>query len=206
MNIHEYQARQLLRDYGVPVKPDITVISAAEVEQKLGALQGPPWIVKAQAHTGGRGKAGGVKLAKSKSEAMQYTAAMLGMTLVTPQTGPVGKLVRKVMVAEDTDIVKEFYLGLLADRAAAGYVFVGSIEGGVEIEKVAAEAPEKIVRIAVDPVSGYRPYHGAEMARRLGFAGAQAKQLRGIMAGMFRLFIEKDASLVEINPLVRSAD
>src|SRR5512136_1082681 len=104
MNIHEYQARQLLRDYGVPVKPDFTVTAAAEVESKLGGLKGPPWIVKAQAHTGGRGKAGGVKLAKSKGEAMQHAAAMLGMTLVTPQTGPKGKLVRTVMIAEDTDI------------------------------------------------------------------------------------------------------
>jgi succinyl-CoA synthetase beta subunit len=206
MNIHEYQARQLLRDYGVPVKPDFTVTAASEVEQKLGALQGPPWIVKAQAHTGGRGKAGGVKLAKSKSEAMQHTAAMLGMTLVTPQTGPKGKLVRAVMLAEDTDIAKEYYLGLLADRASADYVYIGSTEGGVEIEKVAAEAPEKILKVHVDPIAGYRPYHGAEMARKLGFTGAPAKQLSAVMAGMFRLFTEKDASLVEINPLVRAAD
>ncbi|MRR09311.1 ADP-forming succinate--CoA ligase subunit beta, partial [bacterium] len=131
---------------------------------------------------------------------------ILGMTLVTPQTGPAGKLVRTVMVAEDTDIAKEYYLGLLADRASADYVFIGSTEGGVEIEQVAAKTPEKIVRVHVDPIAGCRSYHGAEMARKLGFTGALAKQLGAVMAGMFRLFTEKDASLVEINPLVRSAD
>jgi len=206
MNIHEYQARQLLRDHGIPVKPDFMATSVDEVEQKLSRLIGPPWIIKAQAHTGGRGKAGGVKLAKSREEALAHSKNILGMTLVTPQTGPKGKLVRRIMVAEDTRIAKEYYLGFLADRATASYIFIGSTEGGVEIEKVAAETPDKIIKVAVDPVSGYRAYHGMEMARRLGFKGALAKQLGQVMSGMYQLFISKDASLVEINPLVRTPE
>jgi len=206
MNIHESQARQLLRDHGIPVKPDFMATSVDEVEQKLSRLIGPPWIIKAQAHTGGRGKAGGVKLAKSREEALTHSKNILGMTLVTPQTGPKGKLVRRIMVAEDTRIDKEYYLGFLADRATASYIFIGSTEGGVEIEKVAAETPDKIIKVAVDPVAGYRAYHGTEMSRRLGFKGALAKQLGQVMSGMYQLFISKDASLVEINPLVRTPE
>jgi succinyl-CoA synthetase beta subunit len=180
--------------------------SAGEVEQRLGEVHGPPYVIKAQVHSGGRGKAGGIKLARDHDEAISFSNQVLGMTLVTAQTGPAGKVVRRILVTEAAKVDKEYYLSLLIDRAAASYVFVGSVEGGVEIEKVAAETPEKIRKVGVDPMTGYRPYHGAEMARQLGFSGDLAKQLGSLMAGMFKLFVEKDASLVEINPLVRTKE
>jgi succinyl-CoA synthetase beta subunit len=204
MNIHEYQAKELLQSCGVPTDGGFMAQSAGEIERRLGEVHGPPYVIKAQVHSGGRGKAGGIKLAKDRDEAVGFARAILGMTLVTAQTGAQGRVVRKVLVTEAAQVDKEYYLSLLIDRAAACYVFVGSTEGGVEIEKVAAEAPGKIARVPVDALSGYRAYHGAEMARRLGMSGDLAKQLGAVMAGMFKLFAEKDASLVEINPLVRT--
>ncbi|MDI6739752.1 MAG: ADP-forming succinate--CoA ligase subunit beta [Candidatus Edwardsbacteria bacterium] len=206
MNIHEYQAKDLLRAYGVPVDHGFMADSVEAVESRIHDIPGPPYVIKAQAHTGGRGKAGGVKLANTRDEAVAYAKSILGMTLVTPQTGSKGKLVRKILVTEAAKIEHEYYIGFLIDRASCRYAFIGSTEGGVEIEKVAAETPEKIAKITVDPISGFKPYHAAEMARRLGFSGDLAKQLNALMAGMYRLFAEKDASLVEINPLVKTKE
>ncbi len=208
MNVHEYQAKDLFRAYSIPVDQGFMAQSASEVEKRLHnhELHDPPYVVKAQAHTGGRGKAGGIKVAKTREEAIEAAGKILGMTLVTPQTGPQGKLVRKILVTEAAQVAKEFYLSLLIDRAWQDYVFVGSTEGGVEIEKVAAESPQAIAKVHVDPLAGFKPYHGLAMAKRLGFSGELAKQLVSTMAGMFRLFIEKDASLVEINPLVLTKD
>jgi succinyl-CoA synthetase beta subunit len=204
MNIHEYQAKELLKSYGVATDGGFMAMSADEVETRIGGVQGPPYVIKAQVHSGGRGKAGGIKIARDRAEAAGYANQILGMTLVTAQTGAKGRIVRKVLVTEAAKVAKEYYLSLLIDRAAASYVFVGSTEGGVEIEKVAAETPEKIAKVQVDALSGYRAYHGAEMARRLGLSGDLAKQLGASMSGMYKLFVEKDASLVEINPLVRT--
>jgi succinyl-CoA synthetase beta subunit len=208
MNVHEYQAKDLFRTYGIAVDQGFMAQSASEVEKRLHdhELHEPPYVVKAQAHTGGRGKAGGIKVAKSPAEAVEAARQIIGMTLVTPQTGPAGKLVRKVLVTEAAGIAKEYYLSLLIDRASQDYVYVGSTEGGVEIEKVAAEKPGAIVKVQMDPMAGFRSYHGLAMAKKLGFSGEQTKQLMAIMAGMFRLFTEKDASLVEINPLVLTKD
>ncbi|MBI4725865.1 succinate--CoA ligase subunit beta [candidate division TA06 bacterium] len=232
MNIHEYQAKELLKTCDVATDAGFMAQSAGDVEKRLGEVHGPPWVIKAQVHSGGRGKAGGIKLARDQAEAFGFANQILGMTLVTAQTGAKGRIVRKILVAEAAKVDKEYYLSLLIDRAAASYVFVGSTEGGVEIEKVAAETPDAIARVYVDPLSGFRTYHAAEMARKLGFSGdlpagcslsspkrmfgsAQAgplasiglaKQLSAIMAGMFKLFVEKDASLVEINPLVKTKE
>ncbi len=203
MNVHEYQAKDLFRTFGIAVDQGFMAQSAPEVEKRLHdhELQDPPYVVKAQAHTGGRGKAGGIKMAKSTDEAVEAAGRILGMTLVTPQTGPAGKLVRKVLVTEAAQVDKEYYLSLLIDRASQDHVFVGSTEGGVEIEKVAVEKPEAIAKVHVDPLSGFRGYHGMAMAKRLGITGDLTKQLTAIMTGLYRLFTEKDASLVEINPL-----
>jgi succinyl-CoA synthetase beta subunit len=206
MNVHEYQAKVLFRAHGIAVDQGFMATTADQVEERLHEIKGPPWVIKAQAHTGGRGKAGGIKIASSKEEAVESARKILGMTLVTPQTGPQGKLVRKILVTEAAQVEREFYLSLLIDRAARDYVFVGSTEGGVEIEKVAAEKPQAIAKVHVDPLSGYRSYHGLAMARSLMFFGDRAKQLSAIMSGMYRLFTEKDASLVEINPLVQTKD
>ena len=206
MNIHEYQAKELLKAYGVATDGGFMAQSAGDVEQRLGEIHGPPYVIKAQVHSGGRGKAGGIKLARDHDEAISFANQVLGMTLVTAQSGPAGKVVRRILVTEAAKVEQEYYLSLLIDRSAASYMFVGSTEGGVEIEKVAAQSPEKIRKVGVDPMTGYRPYHGAEMARHLGFSGDLAKQLGALMAGMFKLFVEKDASLVEINPLVRTKE
>lgn len=204
MNIHEYQAKQLFRTFGIPVDQGFMAQSASEVERRLHEheIHDPPYVIKAQAHTGGRGKAGGIKVANSPAEAVEAARKILGMTLVTPQTGPQGKLVRKILVTEAAQVEKEFYLSLLIDRAFQDYVFVGSTEGGVEIEKVAAENPSAIAKVHIDPLTGYKPYHGLAMAKSFKFDPELTKQLSAIMSGMFRLFVEKDASLVEINPLV----
>lgn len=206
MNIHEYQAKELLKSYGVPVDRGFMVQSLDEIERKLNELPGPGYVIKAQIHSGGRGKGGGVKLARNKEETLGHAKNILGMNLVTNQTGPGGKLVRRLLITEAIDIDKEYYISLLIDRAVYKYVFVASTEGGMEIEKVAQEKPDSIIKIYIDPFSGFKNFHGAEMADRLGFSGELAKQLIGIMRGLFNLFIEKDASLVEINPLVKTKE
>jgi succinyl-CoA synthetase beta subunit len=206
MNVHEYQAKELLKSYGVPVDRGFMVQSLEEIAGVLDQLPGPGYVVKAQIHSGGRGKGGGVKLAQGKDQALQQAKNILGMNLVTNQTGPGGRLVSRLLITEAVNIDQEYYLSLLIDRAVCKYVFVASTEGGMEIEKVAEEKPDSIIKIHVDPFSGFKNFHGLEMAGKLGFSGDQTKQLTGIMRGLYNLFIEKDASLVEINPLVKTKD
>lgn len=202
MNIHEYQAKELLKSCGVPVNQGFVTDTLVGLDEKLDTLPGPCYVVKAQVHSGGRGKAGGVKFAKNKNEAKTHAKNILGMKLVTNQTGPAGKIVQKILITDATEIAKEYYISVLIDRSTAKYVFVASTEGGVEIEKVAEESPDKIIKIYVDPISGIKPYHSVNMARKLGLEEGPAKQMAKIMEGMYQLFITKDASLVEINPLV----
>ena len=202
MNIHEYQAKELLAKYGVPVQPGgvaYTAAEAAEVAQRLG---GGLWAVKAQIHAGGRGKAGGVKLVRSPEEAGAAAAGMLGKRLVTHQTGPQGRDVKRVYVEAASDIARELYLALSVDRTSGRTTLIAAAEGGVEIEELAARAPEKILRLAIDPATGIEPFHGRRLAFELGLGGAQVRAMVALVGGLFRAFSELDASLVELNPLV----
>jgi len=202
MNIHEYQAKELLRKFGVAVpKGGIAYIAdeAATVAEELG---GPVWVVKAQIHAGGRGKGGGVKLAKSIDEVKSLASEMIGMHLVTHQTGPVGKEVSRVYVEDGCDIARELYLGMLIDRATSCITIMASTEGGVNIEEVAAKSPEKILKIAIDPATGLQAFHARRIAYGLGLEGDQVKLAVKFLFGMYNAFISLDASIVEINPLV----
>ncbi len=205
MNVHEYQAKEILARFGVPVAPG-EVADTPEKARAIAEKIGGRVVVKAQIHAGGRGKGGGIKLAANAAEAEEKARAILGMTLVSPQTGPRGRLVRKVFVTAATDIGHEYYLGVLVDRAKAKITIMASAEGGVEIEKVAAETPEKIVRADVDPVAGFQPYVGRKVGRALGLNPAQVKEFVGLLRGCVRCFTEMDASLVEINPLITTAE
>jgi len=202
VNIHEYQAKALLADYGVAVLSGRVAYTPEEAEQAARALGGPVWVVKAQIHAGGRGKGGGVKLARSVEEVRQLADQILGMTLVTHQTGPEGRVVKRVYVEDGCDIARELYLGAVIDRATSRITFMASTEGGVEIEEVAAKTPEKIIKVAIDPVTGFMPFHGRELAYGLGLEGQAVKKAVAFMLGLYRCIIERDASLVEINPLV----
>jgi len=202
MNVHEYQAKQVLRAFGVPVPDGRLATTPGEAEDAARALGGSVVVVKAQVHAGGRGKAGGVKLAKSAAEAKSVAAGILGMTLHTPQTPPEGKLVRKVYVEAGSEIADELYLAVVVDRAEEKLAIIASTEGGMEIEEVAAETPEKIVTVTVDANVGLMPYQCRRVGFALGLSADQVKQLEGLLSGLYRLFVEKDASIVEINPLV----
>ena len=205
MNLHEYQAKALFSQYGIPVpegKPAITPDEAVKVAQSLG---GDTWVVKAQAHTGGRGKAGGVKLVKSLDELRAATEAMLGMTLITRQTGPEGLPVNTVLVEQGSAIERELYLGALLDRAASRVTFMASAAGGMNIEEVAAETPEKILTTLIDPAAGLQPYQCRKLAFGLGLEGDQVKQFGRIMSALYQLYLDKDVSLIEINPLIVTA-
>jgi succinyl-CoA synthetase beta subunit len=202
MNVHEYQAKQLLREFGVPVPEGHLATTPAEAESAARSLGVPAVVVKAQVHAGGRGKAGGIKLAKSASEAKTVASGMLGSTLRSHQTGPEGKLVRKVWVEAGCDIGRELYLAVLLDRAAEKLAVVASSEGGMDIEEVAAKAPEKILTVHVEPAAGLQPFHARRVGYGLGLGAEQVKQLEGVLSGLYRLFLERDASLAEINPLV----
>lgn len=212
MNIHEYQAKALLRSYGAPVSDGRVVLKAEDAKTAAGELDGPLWVVKAQIHAGGRGKGtfkeadagekGGVRLAKSASEAAEEAKKMLGRTLVTHQTGPAGKQVNRIYIEDGSGIETEMYLALLVDRATSRVSFVCSTEGGMDIEEVAAETPEKILSFTVDPATGYQPYHGRRVAFALGLKGAQVKQCVGLMGMLFKAFMEKDMEMLEINPLI----
>jgi succinyl-CoA synthetase beta subunit len=202
MNIHEYQAKALLNEYGVGVLPGQVAYTADEAEAAARALGGPTWVVKAQIHAGGRGKGGGVKLARSVEEVRQLADRMLGMTLVTHQTGPEGRQVRRVYVEDGCEIARELYLGAVIDRAEGRLTLMASTEGGVEIEEVAARAPEKIRKVAIDPAIGFQPFHGRQIAFGLGLGGKQVSKAVAFMRGVCRAFTELDASLIEINPLV----
>jgi succinyl-CoA synthetase beta subunit len=202
MNIHEYQAKAVLGDFAVPVPrglPAFTVEDAVKAARQLG---GPVWVVKAQIHAGGRGKAGGVKVVKSIDEVQREAARLLGSTLITHQTGPNGKQVTRLYVEEGSAIDKEFYLSALVDRATAQVAFVVSTEGGMDIEEVAHKTPEKIITFSVDPATGVMPHHGRRVAKALGLTGDLAKQAESVVAKLYAAFIAKDMALLEINPLV----
>ena len=202
MNIHEYQAKALLAKYGVAVLKGGVAYTAAEAEQVAKELGGPVWVVKAQIHAGGRGKGGGVKLVKSVEEVRETARKMIGMTLVTHQTGREGKAVKRVYIEEGCDIKRELYLGMLIDRATSRVTLMASTEGGVEIEEVAARSPEKILRVAVDPVVGLQPFYARKIAFGLGLVGQEVASAVKFLSGMYNAFVGLDASLVEINPLV----
>lgn len=205
MNIHEFQAKALLKSYGVAVPGGsigITAREAREVAQTLSS----PWVVKAQIHAGGRGKGGGVKLAKSLDEVETLASHILGMTLVTPQTGPQGKLVKKVYIEEGCAIEHEFYLSLLLDRATSQLIFLASTEGGMDIEEVANSHPDKIIKVAVDPAVGFQSFHGRQLAYGLGLEGNCIKDLAHLASALYAAFVGLDATLIEINPLVLTKD
>ncbi|MBS0271472.1 MAG: ADP-forming succinate--CoA ligase subunit beta [Proteobacteria bacterium] len=202
MNIHEYQAKTLLKSFGVSVPQGGSASTSQEVQNIVETLRGPLWVVKAQIHAGGRGKGGGVKLAHSKEEAINLANQILGMTLITPQTGSQGRLVKKVYIEEGCSIKQEFYLSLIIDRATSRLTFLASTEGGVEIEETAHTHPEKIIKISIDPAAGFQAFHGRELAYGLGLTGESAKELIRLSKGIYEAFISLDASLIEINPLV----
>ncbi|MEX2644012.1 MAG: ADP-forming succinate--CoA ligase subunit beta [Acetobacterales bacterium] len=202
MNIHEYQAKQLLSKFGVAVPRGGVAFSVDEASKVAGDLGGPVWVVKAQIHAGGRGKAGGVKVVKSKDDVAKAAKELLGKVLVTPQTGPDGKQVNRLYVEEGCDIARELYLGLLIDRDTSRVTVMASTEGGVEIEEVAARTPEKILKVVVHPTTGLMPYHARRLAFGLGLEGKQVGSAVKFMLGMYKAFTELDASVVEINPLV----
>ena len=202
MNIHEYQAKQLLAKYGVAVPRGGVAYTAPEAENVAKGLGGPPWVVKAQIHAGGRGKGGGVKVVESLEDVRETANRILGMNLVTHQTGPEGKEVKRVYIEEGCDIARELYLGILLDRANARITFMASTEGGMEIEEVAARTPEKIVKVAIDPATGMLPYHARKIAFGLNLESRQAGAAVKFMMAIYDAFIDLDASLIEINPLV----
>jgi succinyl-CoA synthetase beta subunit len=205
MNIHEYQAKQIFAKYGVPTPRGIvanTIDEAVEAAQELG---GNIWVVKAQIHAGGRGLGGGVKLAKSIDEVRKYADEILGMTLVTHQTGPEGKLVQKVYIEEGADIKDELYLGVVLDRAKEMPVIMASTEGGMEIEKVAEETPEKIVKVAVDPAIGFQGFHGRELVFGLGILDkAEQRKFIDFASKLYKVYMDNDAEMIEINPLIKT--
>jgi succinyl-CoA synthetase beta subunit len=206
MKIHEYQAKELFRTFGVPV-PDgnvaFSVEEAVEIAKGLGSY---PVVVKAQIHAGGRGKGGGVKLAASEAEAKGFADDILGMTLVTHQTGPEGRVVNKLLVEAGQEIAKELYLSLLVDRATAGIVIMASQEGGMDIEEVAATTPEKIIKVRVDPLTGIQGYHLREVGFGLGLPKAALRSFSTLLKNLYTLFVQNDCSLLEINPLILTKD
>lgn len=202
MNLHEYQAKSLFVEYAIPVPQGQAVSTPREARSAAQSLGGDTWVVKAQAHTGGRGKAGGVKLARSLDEVEEAANQILGMTLVTHQTGPAGLPVHRVLVEQGSAIDRELYLGALLDRARSRIVFMASSAGGMNIEEVAAETPEKILTTLVNPATGLLPFQCRRLAFGLGLQGEQIKQFAKIMMGLYRLYMDKDVSLIEINPLI----
>jgi succinyl-CoA synthetase beta subunit len=214
MNIHEYQAKAVLKEFGVPVSKGVPIFKAAEAEAAAKQLGGPVWVVKSQIHAGGRGKGkfkeaaagdkGGVRLAKSIDEVKAFAQQMLGNTLVTIQTGPTGKQVNRLYIEEGADIDKEFYLSALVDRESSEVAFVVSTEGGMDIETVAHDTPEKIITFSVDPATGVMPHHGRTVAKALNLKGDQAKQAEKLVTQLYNAFIAKDMAMLEINPLILS--
>ncbi len=202
MNLHEYQGKHLFAEYGLPVSKGYAVDTPSEAVEAADLIGGDMWVVKAQVHAGGRGKAGGVKLVKTKDEIRDFASHWLGKNLVTYQTDENGQPVSKILVESCTDIAEELYLGAVVDRSTRRIVFMASTEGGVEIEKVAEETPEKILKATIDPLVGPQPYQGRELAFKLGLSGQQIKQFVKIFMGLAQMFSDKDLALIEINPLV----
>ncbi len=206
MKIHEYQAKELLRQYGVTTPRGIPCFSVDEAVAAGGQLGGKIWVVKAQIHAGGRGKGGGVKLARSPEELHEHASRILGMQLVTHQTGPDGQKVRRLLIEEGADIRKELYVGMVVDRGTQRAVLMASSEGGMDIEEVAAHTPEKIHKMAIDPTAGLRESEAADIARKIGIPGASVQQAVTLLQALYQAFMETDASLVEINPLILTGD
>ncbi|WP_029353328.1 ADP-forming succinate--CoA ligase subunit beta [Bosea sp. 117] len=216
MNIHEYQAKGVLREFGVPVPSGVAILDAAEADAAASKVAGPVWVVKSQIHAGGRGKGkfkeadagekGGVRVVKSAAEAAANAKQILGKTLVTIQTGPAGKQVNRVYIEEGSDIDKEFYLSALVDRATSRVAFVVSTEGGMDIEEVAHSTPEKIHTFSVDPATGVMPHHGRTVAKALGLSGDLAKQAGDLVTKLYAAFVGKDMAMLEVNPLVVTKD
>jgi succinyl-CoA synthetase beta subunit len=202
MNIHEYQAKAVLREFGVLVPRGIPAFSVEEAEKAANELGGPVWVVKAQIHAGGRGKAGGVKVVKAVADVKSEAKRLLGSTLVTHQTGPHGKQVNRLYIEEGSAIDREYYLSALVDRETSCVAFVVSTEGGMDIEEVAHKTPEKIISFPVDPATGFMPHHARHVANALGFSRDVAKQAEGVLPKLYQAFVAKDMSLLEINPLV----
>jgi succinyl-CoA synthetase beta subunit len=206
MNLHEYQGKQLFKEYGLPVSDGIAASTPEEAVAAADKIGGSEWVVKCQVHAGGRGKAGGVKLVKTKEEIKAFAEKWLGKNLVTFQTDEHGQPVTKILVETCTDIADELYLGAVVDRTSRRIVFMASTEGGVEIETVAHETPEKILKAEIDPIVGAQPYQAREMAFKLGLKGVQIKQFTKIFLGLAKMFVDLDIALIEINPLVIKAD
>ena len=202
MNIHEYQAKAVLREFGAPVPQGIPALSVEEADKAAHQLSGPVWVVKAQIHAGGRGKAGGVKVVKSIEDVVKEAQRLLGSVLVTHQTSPHGKQVNRLYIEEGSTIDREFYLSALVDRGSSRVAFVVSTAGGMDIEEVARTQPDKIVSFSVDPATGVMPHHGRRVADALGLKGDLAKQAESLVTKLYGVFVAKDMSLLEINPLV----
>src|ERR1700755_32341 len=202
MNIHEYQAKAVLREFGVPVPRGVPAFTVEEALKGAEQLGGPVWVVKAQIHAGGRGKAGGVKVVKTLDDVKKEATRILGSTLVTHQTGPKGKEVNRLYIEDGSAIDKEFYLSMLVDRTTSEVAFVVSTEGGMGLEEVAHKTPEKIITFSVDPATGVMPHHGRRVAKVLGLTGDLAKQAEAMVTKLYAAFIGKDMALLEINPLV----
>ncbi len=206
MNIHEYQAKSLLKEFGAPVSRGGVAYTAQEAEQIAKDLGGPIWVVKAQIHAGGRGKGGGVKVVKSIAEVKKIAGEMIGMTLVTHQTGPEGKEVKRVYIEDGCDIANELYVSILVDRGSSRVAIMASSEGGMDIEEVAASTPEKIITITIDPASGLSGFHCRKVAFGLGLEGKVAGKAAKVVATLYEAFMAKDAAMLEINPLVVTTD
>ena len=212
MNIHEYQAKQLYREYGIPTPTGLPAFTVDEAVAAANKLPGPVWVVKSQIHAGGRGKGtfkekaagekGGVRLAKSIDEVKQFATEMLGNTLVTVQTGPAGRVVNRLYIEDGSQIDRELYLSALVDRATSRIAFIVSQAGGMNIEDVAHDTPEQIHTVQIDPATGYEPFHGRKIAFALGLKGDQVKECSKLVENLTRMFVEKDMSMLEINPLV----
>jgi succinyl-CoA synthetase beta subunit len=212
MNIHEYQAKQVFKDYGVPVNPGVAVLAPEDAEKAANELAGPLWVVKSQIHAGGRGKGtfkeadagpkGGVRLAHSAGEAAQLVRQMFGKTLVTVQTGPAGKQVNRMYIESGSDIEKELYLSMLVDRETSRISVVASTEGGMSIEDVAHDTPEKIITFSIDPATGWMPHHGRTLAKALQLTGSAAKQVGPVAEKLYAAFVGTDMAMLEVNPLI----
>lgn len=206
MNIHEYQAKDILRQYNIPCSNGIVILNKDDIKPLFSDFDANLYVVKAQIHAGGRGKGGGVKVTKSKDEAIDHANNMFGMNLVTHQTGPQGQIVRRVYVESGCDIAHEYYFSAIVDRASGRVTFMASQEGGVDIEEVAEQTPEKIIKVLVDPATGIMPFHCREIAFFLGFKGDEMKQMAKIVKSTYQALVKTDAMQIEINPLVRTTD
>lgn len=206
MNIHEYQAKAIFADNGIPTLKGKVAFSVEEAVENVKELGGSVWAVKAQIHAGGRGLGGGVKIAKNLDEVKTYASQILGMNLVTHQTGPEGKLVQKLYIESGANIVKEYYLAILFNRMAEQITIIASSEGGMDIEKVAKESPEKIAKVGIDPQIGFKMFHGLEVAKVLGLDKDESKKLISMIAKLYKLYMDKDMNMLEINPLIKTAE